>query len=635
MVASLVLVVLIVAIGIGLTTLMSPRLRFEERLAIGAVAGSLAVSMTSLAAFTAIGMGRPALVIGLAVPGMASGYGLAVHGNALADGARSTWQRLRLPVANTRSLRPFVFVMSAATAVTTRVLAISYQSTPEGISAGNLAVWGDWSAHLMYAGSFANGDNRGFDLPIASGHGFRYHFLSDFFGALFSVTGATLPQALAISEWLLAVALPPLIWFAVLRLTRSRSTACLTLLLFTLSGGVGLWYFMQDLDRDGWSILTSLPRTYSRIPDVHLWVDNTISASLYAQRSTLMGLSAGFAALIVLLVSRPNGARRGFVAAGLLIGVLGIAHAHTLLTALALGIFALLADRKRVWWWFLIPAALVGLPVSLAILPETSSIRWLVGWMAPGAGQAWPWFWFRNVGLLLPLFATLSLFGGIPSRIRRLTAPLWLWFVVPNFIAFHPWEWNNTKYFLYWQLAGSLAVAAWISGILSSATYSATWRRWSLQSAAALVALLMMSAGALDMVRAMQRSAAIPWVSTDDVAVAEWLRTHSDPDDVIVYGMTNTSAAASLGGRRAVSGFEGWTFDLGLNDWHERWQAGHTILTGDPGAGELVDRYGADFILIGPDERQRVGASDEFWERHGTLVFSVGEHRVYAVDPTD
>ena len=356
MVLSLCLAAIIAAIGYGLSAWIAPRLRFEERVAIGVVVGVLAVSVTSFGAFELIGMGRGAVAIGVAVPGVAAAGARCVVSVAVC------WTRQPAPgrdcvcrgggaPACGRSL----LVTTASLVVSTRILSLSYATTPSGISAGSLAVWGDWSAHLAYAGSFAYGDNRGLDLPTATGADFRYHFLADFFGAIFTVSGSTLQQSLALSEWMLAAAFPPLLWCMVMRLTRSRLTAALTLLLFTLSGGVGLWYFVVDVRNDGWGIVTSLPQTYARMPDLHLWVDNTISASLYAQRSTLMGLCAGFAAMIVLLASRPRWSRRGFFGAGVIVGVLGIAHAHTMLTGLALGGFALLADRRRTWLWFIIP----------------------------------------------------------------------------------------------------------------------------------------------------------------------------------------------------------------------------------------------------------------------------------------
>ena len=464
-------------------------------------------------------------------------------------------------------------VLSAA--VSTRILSLSYQTTPQGLSAGTLASWSDGAAHAAYASSFAYGDNRSLDLPTAAGHGFTYHFLADFFAALFTVVGATLPQALAVSAWIFAVAWPVLVWCLVERIVRSRLAAALTMLLFTLSGGVGLWYFAADVDRDGWGIVRSLPRTYARIPEEHLWVDNLISASLFAQRSTQLGLTAGLAAGIVLLAARPGRVRSGFFGAGLIIGILGIGHAHVLLTALALATLAMLADRDRVWLWLLAPASIIGLPLAAAILPDTNSMRWMVGWMAVDAEQLWPWFWFRNVGLALPIFLGIAVFGGVPNRVRKLTLPLWLWFIVPNLIAFHPAEWNNTKYFVFWQFAGSLMVATWLSTawsrpMLRTPAWSVRWRAPLGRLVATFSVLLMVSAGGLDTVRAMQRSTAIPWVTNDDLAVSAWIRENTPTDAVLVYAMDTTSAAFSLSGRSAVSGYPGWPWDLGVADWYQR-----------------------------------------------------------------
>jgi hypothetical protein len=583
-------------------------------------------------AFELIGMGRGAVAIGIAVPGLAAGIAVRRERRRLLDEAVSAWTRLRLPWRRTSSLRPFALMTTASLAVSTRILSLSYETTPKGLSVGSLAVWGDWSAHLAYAGSFAYGDNRGLDLPLATGAGLRYHFLADFFGSIFTVSGSTLQQSMALSEWMLAAAFTPLLWSMVMRLTRSRLTAALTVLLLTLSGGIGLWYFVVDVRRDGWGIVSSLPQTYARMPDLHLWVDNTISASLYAQRSTLLGLCAGFAAMVVLLASRPRWSRRGFLGAGVMIGVLGIAHVHTMLTGLALGSFALLADRRRTWFWFLVPTAVIGLPLAWAISPEKNSIRWLLGWMAPQSDEAWPWFWFRNVGLFLPLFAGLALLGGGAHLLRRLTMPLWLWFIVPNFIAFHPSEWNNTKYFLFWQIAGCLLIASWLSRAFSAATLRRrTVQRYALQIAAVVCFLAMISAGGLDTLRAMQRSTAIPWVEHDDLDAASWLRTNSRPDDVVVYGANNTSAVAALSGRRAVSGYPGWTYDLGLPDWATRWTDTGVILSGGSDARSDIERYGVDYVVMGPIERSEFGGSDNYWMANGTLVFHQGDYRIYRV----
>jgi hypothetical protein len=152
----------------------------------------------------------------------------------------------------------------------------------------------------------------------------------------------------------------------------------------------------------------------------------------------------------------------------------------------------------------------------------------------------------------------------------------------------------------------------------------------ALRAAAALVVAVMISAGSLDTVRAMQRSTAIPWVTDDDLAAAAWVREHTPTDAVIVYGMSNTSAVFSLGGRRALSARDGWTWDLGVADWYPRWMASASILAGSPEAPSLVTRYGVDYVVIGPRERAEFGASDAYWREHGATAFCAGEHCIYA-----
>lgn len=628
---SVIAIVAMVAGGTGLTYWMSDRLRFEERIVIGTVAGAVSTSVVGFAAFELWGMRLLTLLVGLAAPVGGGAAGWWCRRRLARDDMLLAWQRLRRPSTRSSSLRPFCALNVAAAAVTTRILALSYQTTDSGISVGTLAVWGDWAAHAAYAGSFAYGDNRGLDLPSAAGSGFRYHFMVDFFGSLFTTSGATLQQSLALTAWVLAVALPGLLWCAVMRLTRSRLTAALTMLLFILSGGIGLWYFARDVSRSGWGIVSTLPQTYARMPDEHIWMDNTISASLYAQRSTLLGLCVGFSALILVLASRVSWNRRGMLVAGVLLGTMGIGHAHTMLTGLALGGLALVVDRRREWLWFLVPTALIGLPLAWAISPQTNSIRWLVGWMAPQSDEIWPWFWLRNVGLFLPLFLGVALFGGVPARLRRMTTPLWLWFIVPNLVSFHPSELNNTKYFLFWQLGGSVVLASWLSKAFSGAGQRlAPASRYVVQTSAVLAAMLMMSAGGLDTVRAMERTTAIPWIEHDDESAALWLRRNSTPDSVIVYAADNTSGVYSLGGRRAVSAYPGWTYDLGLPDWAARVEASRQILSGAPEAAHAVAAYGVDYVVIGPQERRDMGASDEYWQTNGVLVFRQGEYSIYS-----
>jgi hypothetical protein len=647
-VAAVLTMAAILFIGTGLTLWCATPLRAEERVAVGGVVGVAAVAVASFVWFRLVGMSSSTLWFALAVTGAPAVSGAWTNRARWWHEARDAGRRMRLPARDPRSLRPFVAFNLACVVVATRILALGYQTTPDGVSAGHLATWADWAAHQSYAASFAYGDNRALELPIAAGEPLRYHFFANYLGGLFTTTGLELRRSLIVTTWLLAVLVPPLMWCAVTRLVRSRAVAAVSILLFTLTGGVGAWYLLDDIRTGGWSVVTQLPRTYSRITEQHLWLDNTIAASLYSQRSTLLGVTIGLAALVLLLASRPSSKRSGFVVAGVLVGLSGIGWVHLMFSALALGALAGLADRRAragaaTWWWFLVPAAVTGLPLAWAITPERNSLRWHVGWMAPAAEQSWIVFWLRNAALLLPLFLGISLLGGVPHRLRRLSAPLWLWFIVPNLVAFHPWDWNNTKFFIFWQWAGSIVVAAWLVERVRWATRrraddaaddgSGRYRRFAVVAAVAAGCALLLASltvtGAVDTVRAMQRTSATPWATAADVEAAEWLRRNHAPGDVLVYGATNTSAVAASSGVPAVSGYPGWTDDLGLVDWLDRWAASMEILGGGPRTDELIARYGVDFVVLGPQEIAEATADPTFWDRRGTKVFELDGYRIY------
>ena len=630
MLLSVVLVAGIAGSGFGLTYWVPVRLRVEERCAVGVVLGVVAFCVTTFSMFLVVGMNGWTVAVGAALTALAGASGLYRAGGAPRRDLANGVARVRLPMRKATSLRPLMTLTVAAGAVATRTLALSYQTTSNGISAGNLAIYGDWSAHLAYAGSFAYGDNRGLNTPLAAGSPLRYHFLADYFAAPFTVTGATLPQALTLSAWVLALAFTPLLLSAVQRLTGSRLTSTVTLLLFTLSGGAGAWYFAVDVRNQGWSALSTIPQTYARMPGQGLWLDNTISASLYAQRSTLMGLCIGLTALIVLLAARVRWVRGGFVVAGVLIGVTGIVHVHMLFSGLALGGLAWLVDRRREWGWFVLSAALVGLPMAWAVTPPTSQMRWLVGWLAAEQQQAWPLFWLRNAGIFLPLLLGIAVLGAANKRLLRMTMPLWLWFIAANLVSFHPWPGNNSKFFMFWQLGGCVVIA----DVLRRLWVGRGVRSRALRRAGAAVAFVaLIATGGIDTVRGMQRTTSFPWVTADEVVVADWLRGHAQPGDVLVYGATNTSAVAALGGVPAVSAYPGWTFDLGLPDWNTRVQQSGVVLSGGGQWAELVRAYGVVWVAIGPWERSQFAASDTFWSEHGELVVQSGDYSLYRVSP--
>lgn len=617
-----------VLVGVGLSYLAGVPLRFEERLAVASPLGALVLGLAGWGLAVPFGFDLATLTLAVAAAGVCSLPGWRRGAPEIAAEARDMARRVRLRWREPESLRPLLALLAVAWPVTIRIFSLAWITTPDGgLAAGHLSTWADGAAHLAYAGAFASGGSFPPGSPIAAGEPLRYHLLADFFGAQVSLLGPSLPSALALTSGFLALSFPAVAYLAGARLTGSRHAALLGVLVFCAGGGLGFVHLFGDLNDAGPGVLWHLPRAYARDPDAGLWMDNPALAYLHAQRNGLFGLPLGLAALT--LVFRAQRERRpgGLVAAGVLVGAIPLANGFAFVVTLAVvGAWALL-DRHQPWWRFFVPALVLGLPVAWWLQPPESSLRWLPGWMADGGVGGWLWFWFRNAGPFLVLLVVACVWRGtVRTGFVRAFLPVWLLWLVPNLVAFHPWEWNNTKYFAFWQLLGAFLVGAVLVRI-------ARWGRPGVAVAALALGALCLS-GALDLWSATDEEAAIPWTSAHGLAVARWVRDELPDDAVLAVAPTNTQPVTSLSGRAVVSGYRGWTFDIGVPDWVERADDEVAVLRGGRAGREAARRRGVDYVVIGPLERQPdIGADETWWARHGEAVFRSGAWTVYRAAP--
>jgi uncharacterized membrane protein len=202
---------------------------------------------------------------------------------------------------------------------------------------------------------------------------------------------------------------------------------------------------------------------------------------------------------------------------------------------------------------------------------------------------------------------------------------MWLWFLVPNVIVLQPWDWDNTKFFIFWALLGSIMVGGFIAGMV---------RRWPWTAAFASVLLILLClSGALDLARASDASvSSYEFTDTKGLQVADWVRQNTAAEAVFAVADEHNSPIPTLAGRRVMSGYPGWLWTYGLRDYAQKQSDEAAILRGDQNTADLVDRYGVNYVLLGPQELAPARrASQAYWQQHATLVYSNGEYFVYRV----
>jgi len=635
-----------VAAGYGLTYLTGVGLLLEERIAFGAVLGAAGVAASSF-------------LLSLAVRDVTVATVLAALGVALLVAAASmafSMKQVRADVAEARrrwlaSPRspdhpwPLAAVVIVCGAWTVHFLHQAYVYTPNGLYAGYVNIWGDWAAHLSFAGSFAYGHNFPPEYPIDPGHHLGYPFMIDFLAANLVPLGSRLTSSLVLTSGLLGLAFPAVLYLAAQRFVAGRAGPALAVFVFLLSGGLGFVYLLGDVQHLGLAALVHLPREYTLNRDLNYQWLNPVLAYLVPQRSTLFGFSLALVALAVLWVAARGGSGwRPFLFAGVLAGLMPIFHVHAYGTVVALSMFWAMFTRRAQWLGFFIPALAIGVPILVWMWPPANTsvcgnspslhgYCFEVGWLSYldwqhdlpiWIGRDWAWFWIKNTSVFIPLLVAAQILR------RRITtpypgwfAPMWLWFLVPNFIVLQPWDWDNTKYFVFWALLGSILVGGFLARMFQRGPGSAI-------VASGLLALLGLS-GALDLARASDFSvSAVQFTDTGGLQVADWVRAHTGPTALFVVADEHNSPIPTLAGRRVLIGYPGWLWTYGLPDYIQKGDDEKRILKGDPATPALVRRYGVDYVMIGPQEIPR-GASRAYWDQHGTLVYDNGEYAVYRV----
>jgi hypothetical protein len=635
-----------VVAGYGLTYLTGVGLVVEERIAFGAVLGAMAVaSISFLLSLAARDVTAPTVLAALALALLVAAGSIVRHrAQVRAELAEARGRWLASPRAPGHPW-PLAAVVLVCGAWTVHFLHQAYVYTPDGLYAGYVNIWGDWAAHLTFAGSFAYGHNFPPEYPVDPGHHLGYPFMIDFLAANLVPLGSRLTSSLVMTSGLLGLAFPAVLYLAAQRFVAGRAAAAIAVFVFLLSGGLGFVYLLGDLQHLGLGALAHLPREYTLNRDLNFQWLNPVLAYLVPQRSTLFGFSLALIALVILWVAaRDKSPWQPFLFAGIVTGVMPIFHVHAYGTVVALSIFWALLSRRIQWLGFFIPALVIGVPILVWMWPpantsvcgDSPSLHgycFEVGWLSYldwqhdlpiWFGRDWIWFWIKNTSVFIPLLiAAQILRSWIPTVYPKWFAPIWLWFLVPNVIVLQPWDWDNTKFFVFWALLGSILVGALLARMFQRGPGSAI-------VASGLLVLLGLS-GALDLARASDYSvSAVQFTDAGGLKVAGWVRTNTSPTALFVVADEHNSPIPTLAGRRVLIGYPGWLWTYGLPDYIQKGADETRILKGDPAALDLVRRYGVDYVMIGPQEVPR-GASRAYWDQHGTLVYDDGEYAVYRV----
>jgi hypothetical protein len=604
------------------------------RIPIGACLGLTAAGLIGFA--LAMRVGLTDSVVAVSAAAVACPAGLLLF--------RTYRERLRVDViAAARHFRPEAWNLPRSTVVRAAIYAAgivllwwvagrSMFVRPDGIYTGVSNNIGDLPFHLTVTQRFLHGANFPPEHPSYAGVGFTYPFLTDYLGAMFVRTGIPIREVVAGSTWLLCVTIAALLYRWTYSLTRSRDAAFYAPCIALLSGGLGWWEIVPELwagDAAVWSRLASLPHDYTITSDGEYRWGNLVTALLVTQRGLLLAIPL---ALIVLQLwwesvgpgdDTPPASPSRMTAAGVIVGMLPLVHAHTFVVLLGMGAcLALLCAHRWRWTPFFLWAVALGVPqvwwLAQASGVESSRfIEWWIGW--DRGNQNVVVFWLKNTGLFIPLLCAALLWHADPA-VRRFYLPFTLCFIVPNLLRLAPWIWDNIKILVYWFIASVPLVALTLARLRAGS-------RWG--SAVAGVLLISLTlAGFLDVWRAGSGAFQSRVFDREGIEFAAEVMRTTEPQALILHApMPNHPIA--LTGRRSLMGYTGHVWSHGL-DPGPREADIKRMYSGGAGADVLLKGYGIEYVALGPPEIVQIAANANFFERYERVV-EAGGYRLYRI----
>ncbi len=550
----------------------------------------------------------------------------------------------------------------------------------DGLHCGQ-STYGDLNLHLSIITSLRNASFPP-DYSIYPGELLAYPFLTDSLSTSMMLMGMGLREAVLFPSLVLLFLTFSGYCLLTGRIAETGGGARLAVLLFFLNGGLGFIYAFDmvgvSLGSEGANQLQSgtgflerlgnmlygyytAPTNHAEQSYYNLRWSNVICDMLIPQRTTLGGYCTVIPCLYLLydtmipsrcgvsedpdcLSGRGNMLRRS-VLLGLMGGALPMIHTHSF-AALAMVSFGwmvydlvfCLKDR-RLFLQRLIPWAVYGAAAAVTALPQLFTwtfsqmggsdhfisfhFNWVNNASSAGLRDGYIWFYLKNIGLPF-LFFILALAEKEPRR-RFLAAGAMTVYLCAEFIQFQPNEYDNNKLFYIWYMLAAILAADYAVLLFEKLR---GWR--SRYVIAALCIVVFFASAGITVAR--------EWISdyrlfgNADVETAEYIEENTPEHAVFFTWTQHIDPVSSLAGRTIVCGPDLWLWYHGFSTW-ERQNEIRAFYEDPAGNMDLIEKYGAEYVLVGSYERSGLAVDTEGLETVADLVFesSNGEICVYRV----
>lgn len=510
---------------------------------------------------------------------------------------------------------------------------------PDGLYAGHVHVWGDWSLHIAITQLFAQKPPSEWFAyhPYFWGGHLTYPFLSHMISGLLMKAGWTLPAAFLLPSMLYVIVFLIGLYALYYLMLRNKNLAVASVCIFFLSSGPGAWNYFQDWQKAGFPTPFLPDHDYSRIEERSWLAGNWVNGMLVPQRAFALGIAISVWVLIGFWIGAADTRfsdkqrRNLLLASGIGAGILPITHMHSfimLVVVTGLMSLAFWRDWKRLLW-YVIPAGVLSTLLYLKFVsggidnPEFMRVR--LGWTSVGGLAGWIQLWWNIWGVFLPLAAVGTAWIWQSKKAldyKLFLAGFWILFAIANVIIFQPIDWDNSKLFMWMYLALTPIVVLVLDRV----------RRMEFGFVIAVVLYFSLTAtGYLEIFRLVQLDDnRIQMLNAADITFGQKVARETDSQALFLTEPTHNHPVLLFGARPIVMGYPGWAWNYGFM-YQPRLADIETMYRGGDASLALMKHYKVSYVVFGPGERNNLDSDELFFRQNFSVAIVSEQYTVYDV----
>ncbi len=271
--------------------------------------------------------------------------------------------------------------------------------------------------------------------------------------------------------------------------------------------------------------------------------------------------------------------------------------------------------------------------LCVLVLAVPQLLFWTFGQVAEGGflrghfnwgnlGDAYPWFYLKNIGLVLILIAAAICEGRKQTR-HLLFPALVIWYLA-ELIVFTPNVYDNNK----------LLYPVYLLLCIVAADYAVElYRKLRDVGGIRFISFCFLFASLFSGILTLQREMVSSYqlYSADQVALAKYVEENTAPDAVFLTHTHHNNALPSLTGRNVVCGADTFLYFHGI-DTSMRKQHVKAMLEAPLANLPLYELYDVSYVVISAYERSNYTIDENLFMENFELVFSSGNTNLYRVN---